>query len=268
MNALLIDAGNTRIKWALLREGKIGTQQAVPTANPGKLTVAIARAPQIERVVVACVAGAKAEGALRAALRGAGMPEPEFVHSSAQAAGVSNGYRHPTRLGDDRWIGAVAAWHLAGCYRAVCAISIGTALTIDVVDVDGRHRGGLIAPGPTLMLQSLLRDTAQIAPRAKAGRSASRRKASATAAVESKLPMLADDTDRAIELGCLSAAAAMVDRTVVDVTRTLRGRPVVFLTGGAADAVAPLLRSACKQHDDLVLRGLAILAGIPVRRRG
>jgi len=265
MNALLIDAGNTRIKWALLREGRIGAQQAVPTATPEKLTAALARAPQIDRVAVACVAGAGTESALRAALRRAGTPDPEFLHSAAQAAGVTNGYRQPARLGDDRWIGAVAAWHLGGCYRAVCAVSIGTALTIDVVDCDGRHRGGLIAPGPTLMLQSLLRDTAQIAPRAKAGRSASRRK---DAAAEPQLPMLANDTDRAIELGCLSAAAAMVDRTVVDVTRVLRGRPVVFLTGGAADAVAPLLRSACKQHEDLVLRGLAILAGIPVRRRG
>src|SRR6187399_106823 len=61
----------------------------------------------------------------------------------------------PQLLRVDRWVGAVAAWNLAGCYRAVCAISIGTALTIDVVDHDGVHRGGLIAPSPTLMLQSL-----------------------------------------------------------------------------------------------------------------
>jgi pantothenate kinase type III len=59
-----------------------------------------------------------------------------------------------------------------------------------------------------------------------------------------------------------------VDRTVTDVTRRMQGRPVVFLTGGGADAVAPLLRSACKQRDDLVLRGIALVAGIPVRRRG
>jgi len=262
VNALLIDVGNTRIKWALLRDGRMGAQQAAATTEAAALTSALRRAPRLDRVVASSVAGAKVEKALRAALRQAGAPEPQFLHSSAQAAGVRNGYRHAERLGVDRWIGAVAAWHLAGCYRAVCAVSIGTALTIDVVDCDGRHRGGLIAPGPTLMLQSLLRDTAQIAPRASAGR------ARRAAAVEPRLPMLADDTGTAIELGCLSAAAALVDRTITDVTRTLRGRPVVFLTGGGADAVAPLLRSACKQREDLVLRGLAILAGIPVRRRG
>ena len=264
MNALLIDVGNTRLKWALLRDGRIGAQQAAATADVGALTAALARAPRLDRVVASSVAGAKVESALRAALRRAGAPEPEFLRSSPQAAGVRNGYRHADRLGADRWIGAVAAWHLAGCYRAVCAVSIGTALTIDVVDCDGRHRGGLIAPGPTLMLQSLLRDTAQIAPRAKTGGRARR----TVAADEPRLPMLADDTGTAIELGCLSAAAALVDRTITDVTRALRGRPVVFLTGGGADAVAPLLRSACKQREDLVLRGLALLAGIPVRRRG
>jgi type III pantothenate kinase len=263
MNALLIDAGNTRIKWALLRDGRIGPQQAVATAEPAALSRALARLPQLDRVVVCSVAGDKVERWLRAALRSAQAPDPEFAHSSAEAAGVRNGYRHAERLGADRWTGAVAAWHLAGCYRSVCAVSIGTALTIDVVDYDGRHRGGLIAPGPTLMLQSLLRDTAQIAPRARAGGRPPR-----GPAPEPRLPMLADDTSSAIEMGCLSAAAALVDRTITDVTRTLRGRPVVFLTGGGADAVAPLLRSACKPREDLVLRGLAILAGIPVRRRG
>jgi type III pantothenate kinase len=114
------------------------------------------------------------------------------------------------------------------------------------------------------MLQSLLRDTAGIAPRAAASAAARRGSADSTGT----LGLLATDTRQAIELGCLSAAAALVDRTVTDVTRRLKGRPVVFLTGGGADAVAPLLRSACKQRDDLVLRGIAILSGVPVRRRG
>ena len=132
MNALLIDAGNTRIKWALLREGRIGPQQAVATTEPAALAKALARMPQLERVVVCSVAGDKVERSLRAALRSVPAPEPEFVHSSAEAAGVRNGYRHPERLGADRWTGAVAAWHLAGCYRSICAVSVGTAAAIPV----------------------------------------------------------------------------------------------------------------------------------------
>ena len=264
MKALLVDAGNTRVKWTVVSAGRLAPPRATPWTDTVPFSSWLARAGNFERVVACSVAGPGTERTLRRLLRAAGAPAPEFVHSSAQAAGVRNGYRESSRLGDDRWVGAVSAWHLAGCFRAVCAVSVGTALTIDVVDCDGVHRGGLIAPGPTLMLQSLLRDTAGIAPRAAASAAARRSRADSTGT----LGLLATDTRQAIELGCLSAAAALVDRTVTDVTRRMQGRPVVFLTGGGADAVAPLLRSACKQRDDLVLRGLAILAGIPVRRRG
>ena len=174
----------------------------------------------------------------------AGAPAPEFVHSSAQAAGVRNGYREPKRLGDDRWVGAVSAWHLAGCFRAICAVSVGTALTIDVVDCDGVHRGGLIAPGPTLMLQSLLRDTAGIAPRAAASAAARRGSADASGT----LGLLATDTRQAIELGCLSAAAALVDRTVTDVHTTpegpARGIPHRRWRGCGGAAAAQRLQAA------------------------
>ena len=263
MNALLIDAGNSRIKWSLVREGRLGPLQAAEAADSEALGGWLQRAPKIDRVLASSVAGPEVERSLGSTLRKGGAPAAEFMQSSARAAGVSNGYRSPQQLGVDRWVGAVAAWTLAGCYRAVCAISIGTALTIDVVDHDGAHRGGLIAPSPTLMLQSLLRDTAGIAAHA-----ADAPKGRKKAGKEEALKMLATDTRQAIELGCLSTAAALIDRTVTDVTRALRGRPVVFLTGGGADAVAPLIRSASKLRDDLVLRGLAVLGGIPLRRGG
>jgi len=265
MNALLIDAGNSRIKWALVRDGRFSPLLAAETTDIAALDGWLAKAPQIERVVASSVAGTTVERALGAALRRAGAPAAEFMQSTARASGVTNGYRQAAQLGVDRWVGAVAAWNLAGCYRAVCAVSIGTALTIDVVHHDGTHLGGLIAPSPTLMLQSLLRDTAGIASRAASTPASSRAKASRS---DKSLKMLATDTRQAIELGCLSSAAALIDRTVTDVTRTLRSRPVVFVTGGGADAVAPLIRSACKRRDDLVLRGLAVLAGIPLRRGG
>ena len=152
MNALLLDAGNSRVKWALVREGRIGSLQAAEVGDADALGEWLERAPEIERVLASSVAGPEVERALGNALRRGGAPAAEFMQSSARAAGVSNGYRNPQQLGVDRWVGAVAAWNLAGCYRAVCAISIGTALTIDVVDHDGVHRGGLIAPSPTLML--------------------------------------------------------------------------------------------------------------------
>ncbi|MEO6078512.1 MAG: type III pantothenate kinase [Steroidobacteraceae bacterium] len=263
MNTWLFDAGNSRIKWALVRDGRLGALQAAALDDTTALQRWLARSAQIDRAVGVCVAGAAYERILKSALQRAGLPAPEFVKSSATAAGVSNGYREAWRLGDDRWAGAVAAWHRAGCYRTVCAVSIGTALTIDLVDHDGHHRGGLIAPGPEVMLGSLLGKTHGIAERASTV-GTRRRPAQGRRGV---VRPLADNTREAIEAGCLTAAAGVIDRTINQVTRELGVRPVVFVTGGGADSVLPLLKGANKPCPELVLRGVALLADVPIRRR-
>lgn len=261
MNTLLFDAGNTRLKWALVRAGRLQPQRAVPRGEPAAFEAWLSRAPAIDRVVGVNVAGPSLEKNLRAWLKAAGAPRPEFITSSRQAAGVRNAYVRPETLGADRWAAAIAAWHRAGCYRTVCAVSIGTALTIDLVDQDGHHRGGLIAPGPALMLDSLLGRTAQIASGTR--RPAGRRPAGSRELV----PPLAGATRGAIDEGCLAAAAGFIDRTVNQLTRQLNGRPVVFVTGGAAAPVIERLRSACKPCDELVLRGVAAIADVPISRR-
>jgi type III pantothenate kinase len=264
MNTLLFDAGNSRIKWALVRDGRMAVQQAADLRDLTPLARWLARTARIDRVVGVSVAGSKVARDLAAALRSASHPPAEFVHSSAMAAGVHNGYREATRLGDDRWAAAVAAWHRAGCYRTVCAVSAGTALTIDLVDCDGHHRGGLIAPGPAMMLGALLGKTHGIAQRAAMDDARPRRKTSDQRAL---VRPLADNTREAIESGCLTAAAGLVDRTINQLTRELGVRPVVFVTGGAADLLLPLLKGANKPCPELVLRGVALLAEVPLRRR-
>lgn len=256
MNTLLFDAGNSRIKWALVRDGSPGRLHAAEIRDIGPLEQWLTRSTAVSRVAGVCVAGTAFEHRLRRALRRAGYPAPEFVRSSAAAAGVRNGYRVAGQLGDDRWAGAVAAWHRAGCYRTVCAVSVGTALTIDLVDQNGQHRGGLIAPGPAMMLSSLLHRTHGIAVRAT--RRTRRRRTAGP---------LADNTRDAIEAGCLTAAAAVVDRTIQQLTRELGVRPVVFLTGGGADSLRPLLKGAIIDSPDLILRGVAVIAGVPIRRK-
>lgn len=263
MNTLLFDAGNSRLKWALVRDGRLGPQRATPrnelTAFAGWL--AHARAP--DRVIGVNVAGAPLERFLRAALRRAGGPRPEFITSTREAAGVRNAYARPERLGADRWAAAVAAWHRAGCYRTVCAVSIGTALTLDLVDQDGHHRGGLIAPGPLLMRDALQGRTADIARRAALDARGGRR----PAGLRPLVPPLTGATRSAIDEGSLAAAAGFIDRTVNQLTRTLKVRPVVFITGGASAEVIARIRSACKPCDELVLRGVAAIAEVPIRRR-
>jgi type III pantothenate kinase len=248
MTRLLVDIGNSRIKWCLARGARAGRQRVLPlSGNGGTAFARIARAARsATQVTAVCVAGAPRERALARALRIAGLPAPRFIRSSAAAAGLRNGYREAWRLGADRWVAAIGAWHEAGRRRAVCIIDIGTATTVDVVDAGGRHLGGLIAPGPELMQRALLTGTRGIALRARGG-------------TRAPAAGLARDTAAAIRLGALQATAALIERAAADARRTQGPRTVVYLTGGGAAAVQPLLRRRVRTCTDLVLRGLAVL---------
>ena len=142
MTRLLVDIGNSRIKWCLARETGLGPQRVLSLEGSGASAFArMARAARGATAVVAvCVAGGARERALARALRAAGLPLPTFIRSSTAAAGLRSGYREAWQLGADRWVAAIGAWHDAGGRRAVCVIDIGTATTVDVVDARGRHQ--------------------------------------------------------------------------------------------------------------------------------
>jgi type III pantothenate kinase len=241
MSTLLVDIGNTRVKWALLRGGS--PRSAAALAHGGSadaMKTLVRRLPRdVDRVLAVSVAGARAIRA-RYAFR------PEFIRSSRVAGGVTNGYRDVWRLGVDRWVGAIGAFHLAGG-RDVLVASIGTALTIDLVSAQGRHQGGAIIPGPDTMVDSLLAGTNGIRRRA-AGLRASARS------------LYARDTASALAAGARFAAAAFIDRAVREAMRAQGSRPLLVLTGGGAAQVRPLLGSGCRVVPDLVLRGLAACA--------
>jgi type III pantothenate kinase len=253
MNTLLIDIGNSRIKWALLRGQSLGRQHVLPLHGSGaaqfRQLIAATQVPKRRgapgAIVAVNVAGATRARALTAAARRTGLPPPLLVTSRRHAAGLSNGYRDAWRLGADRWVAAIAAWHLAGRRRPVCVISAGTALTVDVVDAAGRHRGGLIVPGPQLMVRSLLRDTHGIAARARTARTTRSR-------------LFATGTRQAIESGAAQACAALIERAVRNARAQYGAGTRIYLTGGAAPALRPLLTLRHVHEPALVLLGLAV----------
>ena len=189
-------------------------------------------------------AGAGVDQRLAAAARRVSGVVPEFVASTRRLGGVRTAYAEPWRLGVDRFVAVIGA-HALRPHRAVCVVDVGTAMTIDLVDARGRHVGGAIIPGPHLMVESLLRNTSGILKRS-GGKSAGR-------------SLFARNTRSAIELGARYAAAAVVDRAVTEARAALGVSPRVLLTGGAAPAIHPLIRSAHSNVPDLVLRGLAAL---------
>lgn len=247
MSVLLVDIGNTRVKWARFANGRLQRQRAAAHAGwqvDDFAEEVIGRARGIERVIVASVGGARLERRLIAAARRVIGVAPQFVSTTRRLAGVTTAYAQPWRLGVDRFVAAIAAHHIAS-RRAVCVIDVGTAMTIDLIDAHGRHHGGAIVPGPRLMVESLLRNTSGILHRSGGN---ARGKS-----------LFAHDTRAAIEQGARYAVAGVIDRAVAEARRAVGASPLVLLTGGAAPAVHPLIRSAHSNVPDLVLRGLVAL---------
>lgn len=247
MSILLVDIGNTRIKWALWREGKLSRQQA--TTHDGDWGVLFKRARGIERVLVASVAGREVDQRFDEATRTTTGLKAEHAASVRTLAGVTTRYAEPWRLGVDRFIAVIGAHHIAK-KRAACVIDVGTAMTIDLVDGSGKHHGGAIVPGPDLMIRSLLKSTSGIARRARGGKSGR--------------SLFARDTRAAVEQGALHACAAVIDSAVDEARETLRATPMVLITGGAANRLQPLLQARHVSVPDLVLRGLAVSTGLRV----
>ncbi|MCU0760181.1 MAG: type III pantothenate kinase [Steroidobacteraceae bacterium] len=252
MPRLLVDVGNTRLKWARLRGARLGRMQAVGHAGWRAADYRRVLAPVLRGIAavdVVSVAGAAVERELTRAIVDACGLQPRFVASTRSAAGVTNGYREVWRLGADRWMAAIGGWHAPGRRgRPVCVVDVGTATTIDLVDARGRHRGGVIVPGPALMVSSLLRGTRGI-----------RRRAAGKPARIPRAPF-ARSTREALEAGAAHAVAALVDRACAEAGRLTGHAPLLVLTGGAAPWVARQVATPHSVTPDLVLRGLAALA--------
>jgi type III pantothenate kinase len=247
---LLLDIGNTRIKWAQLDGGALGTQHALPYAgwtSDNIVMSLLSAVPRPERVLIANVGGAAIGTAVREAVARHWTLEPEVIVSTAAAAGVRNAYAKPANLGVDRWLGIIAAHALTS--RAACVVSVGTAMTIDGVAPDGRHLGGSVVPGPDLMVSAVLRNTSDVAARAEGG--------------AARPGIFADNTLGAVHQGATHALAALIERAVDTIAHELGESPELMIAGGASASLVPLIRRPVTLVPDLVLRGLAVLAKSP-----
>lgn len=258
MSVLLVDLGNSRVKWALL--GARGPMRMHCAAHagwgsedfrralfaPGRRPTGAARAASSVRVLAVSVAAEAVRRRFLAAVHAATGAPPRFARSARAAAGVRNGYRDAWRLGADRWVALLGARELMPG-RALCIADVGTATTIDLLAADGQHRGGVILPGPELMVASLLRATGGI-----------RRRVDRSTRTASPF---ARDTAAGLAGGAVYATAGAIDRVVREARRALGSRAVsLLLTGGGAAAVAASLETPWRLVPDLVLRGLAVLA--------
>jgi type III pantothenate kinase len=253
--ALLVDIGNSRIKWARCADGELSRSQAAAHAGWGRAgyrrrLFGGRRVPA--RALISSVASIEVNRALAGAAREAGIPA-EFVKVPRRAGGVAVGYLEPWRLGVDRFVAAVGA-HALFPRLPVCVVGVGTAMTVDLIGPDGRHRGGVIIPAPALMVETLLARTHGIRRRARGGASGG-------------AGLFGRSTRAGLAQGARYAAAALIDRAVEEARVLIGRRPLVVMHGGEAAAVRPLVQSPCVRVPELVLRGLAALAQPPHRPR-
>ena len=237
---LLVDIGNTRVKAVLVEGGEARPLPPLATRDREPFVAwsdAITTRPR--RLLVSNVAGPELAMQLARYARERWQLDPEFAMPCRTRAGMTTRYAQPDKLGVDRWLAALAAFHEER--GAVCVIDVGTALTVDVVTTDGSHLGGLIAPGPELLRLSLTRGTAQLESEGL-----------------SLVDGFADNTRDAISLGCTDAIGGLFDRVAARLDPRVHFQ--WYLTGGAGALVEALLPVSARHVPDLVLRGLAVLA--------
>ena len=246
---LLIDLGNTRIKWAWLS----AAAQELENAGAARTSDGLSTLPFLNREeavagALACnVAGIELGRKLAGLIRERLGVELEFAQPQASACGVTAAYANPLNLGADRWAALIGA-HALG-RRDYCIIDAGSTVTLDLLLADGRHLGGYIAPGREMSLAAMARGTADLASRLKD---------------HSGEPLdLTPGTDsaEAMEKGALAAQLGMIRTGMQRLAIKGGGSPVLLLTGGGAEAlVATGELPDAQLAPDLVLRGLAALA--------
>jgi type III pantothenate kinase len=246
--ALLIDLGNTRLKWGILAADRISRTGAISRemlreSGYSPLTSRLPR--QVSQILVSNVAGPTAATKLASVLGIHCNSDVHFARVEKSAYGLSNGYRQPRRLGVDRWVAMIGA--RAEFRSALCVVDAGTAITIDAIDKSGRHLGGQIIPGLHLMGKALSADTSDIG-------SAARKLQGTSKGVQ----MFARSTRAAVQCGALAAVCGAVERAL-KAMRSEGFRPKLVLTGGDASRILKQLEGSVLHRPNLVLQGLAYM---------
>lgn len=236
---LLIDIGNTRVKWAYaeddtLRDSGVATHGGQPVHALGQQ-----RLTKPDSAWLSCVGTSDKEAVAENLQRLLGV-RPHVVRSEAQRGGLTNSYAEPQRLGVDRWLALLAAW--SSLRKPFCLVGAGTALTFDRVDAGGRHLGGLIGPGLTSMQHSLLSVTQ--------GRPAE--------LVRPYSDHLGRDTEGAVRQAAFFSSLGIIERGLR--APGADENEVRLINGGDAGELLPTLGSGWQHRPQLVLEGLLAVA--------
>jgi type III pantothenate kinase len=245
MSFLAIDIGNTRLKWAQYAAPRPGAailaHGAVFLEAMDDLAEGEWKSLSAPTSMLGCIVAG--EGVRRRAEEQLELWDltPHWVVPSPHACGVSNGYDHPNRLGVDRWVALIGAWHRVlarGEARPTLVVMVGTAVTVDALDHTGRFLGGLILPGFGLMLKALEMGTAGL-------------KAPTGEVVD-----FPTNTSDALMSGGANSLAGAIERMHRKLKARTGRNPVLLMSGGAAVKLAPITDLPFETVETLIFDGL------------
>ena len=249
MTFLALDVGNTRLKWAQYDTPAPGAQLlaqgAVFLENIDKLAEGDWSAIAAPTKILGCIVAGDA--IKRRVMEQLELWDvvPNWVISSAQEAGMTNGYEHPARLGADRWVAMIGARHRLlsrGLPKPCIVVMVGTAVTVEAIDAEGKFLGGIILPGHGIMLRAL---------------------ESGTAGLHVPTGEVCDfpcNTSDALTSGGTFAIAGAVQRMADNLAQRCGQAPICIMTGGAGWKMAPSMSVRVELVESLIFDGLLEIA--------
>ena len=174
-----------------------------------------------------------------------GVENLYFLNPAVNSFGVKLCYSDPSTLGVDRMAALIAAnENYAG---NSCIVDCGTAVTVDALDVNGVHLGGVIIPGAEAMKKALLANT-----KIEVNDS------------DVEFNVLSQTTENAIHTGCISAVVGGIEYVVNKMASDYDGFDQILLTGGGAEHFKTFATDAFQTQvhivETLVLDGLSAVS--------
>lgn len=247
-----MDAGNTRLKWAVFPSGDLRQVGSLPA--PVRCGAQRCGEPIHNRewchglkVESAALAGSNLEERIRIEQHWAGDAPRLAVWRDGRQFPIDIDVEFPERVGTDRLLNAIAANRLRRPRQGAIVVDSGTATTVDLISSGGAFCGGAILPGLLLSARALHEYTS----------------------VLPFVPMpLSDDvppevvgrnTDAAIISGICWGHVGAVNGLIAAIREDQRAgdeQPLILLTGGAGPWLVNWIRPAATLSPHLALQGL------------
>ncbi len=239
---LAVDAGNSRVKWAMHDGREFVREGWVLRAELDALPAQWSLLPGPSAIVIANVAGDEVGRRLRD-YAGRWPTAPRWAGSTRSQCGVTSLYDTPSQLGVDRWAALIGARKFSS--NACLVVNAGTAMTVDALSANGEFLGGVIVAGFDLMHEALAANTARLSSE------------------RGEFAEFPRSTRDAITSGAIQALCGAIDRMRTAMRAAGHGEAAVIVSGGSGALVARHLGGPARLVEKLVLEGLVRIAMEP-----